>query len=86
MEREIRQMQETDASDQDELRRLSTTTAEPPVETARDKGEELPSTESLVSTLFHEEILCGNQVLEDVEVSPSVFCELFLKYFPRVPA
>lgn len=58
----------------------STTHVGPSPDKAQDEGEELPSTESLVSSLWSAGILCDNQVLEGVEINPSVFCDLFLEY------
>ncbi|KAL2823385.1 hypothetical protein BDW59DRAFT_148809 [Aspergillus cavernicola] len=89
LEQEIRQIRETMASDREGSLMSSPADAEPSADKARDEGEELPSTESLRSSLLNAGILCSNQVLEGVEISPPVFCDLFLEFYrqyhPRFP-
>ncbi|KAL2844809.1 fungal-specific transcription factor domain-containing protein [Aspergillus pseudoustus] len=86
MEREIRDMKQAEASEREQLREPSTTD---PADTPRDEGEDLPSLESLMETLSQVDLLQSNQILEDIELSPSVFCELFLLFYryyhPRFP-
>lgn len=54
--------------------------AEPPADGAPNEGEALPSAESLRSSLLYAGVLSSNQVLEGVEVSLHIFCDLFIEY------
>lgn len=72
-------MRENMASDRDRSPMLPAEDAEPLTEKTRDEGE-LPSVESLRSSLLDSGILCDDQVLEGIEISPTVFCNLFLEY------
>lgn len=76
MEREIRDMKEAEASEGAQLQRSSPADR---ADSPKREGEELPSLESLISEISHADILNGNQTLEDIELTRSVFCELFLQ-------
>lgn len=80
LEQEIRQIRHTVASDQEVSPVSSAAQAEPSAEKASTRGEDLPNAETLWSNLLQEGILCSNQVLEKVDISPPVFCDLFLAY------
>ncbi|KAJ5595466.1 uncharacterized protein N7459_001674 [Penicillium hispanicum] len=89
LEQEIRQIRHTVATDQEASPVSSTAHAEPSAENASSGGEDLPNAETLRFNLLQQGILCSNQVLERVDISPLVFCDLFLAFYrhyhPRFP-